>query len=121
MPSAVIQEQLLCGLDAKQIAVSRLCLASQTILRADARDKGVTLHQIGREVLAPCDRRASTQIYQNLLNEKEDTVKTSASHSSLAQRSIQRLAGGQARPHLQIDRGRPRLFLGCEQLVDEAQ
>lgn len=55
------------------------------------------------------------------LDQKKDTVKTAAPHPSLLQRSIQRLASGQARPHLQIDRGGPCLLLGCEQLVDETK
>ena len=52
----MIQEQLLRGLDAQQPFIARFGFSSQTILRADARDKGVALDQVRREVLASSNR-----------------------------------------------------------------
>ncbi len=55
----MIQEQLLCGLDAQKPFIAGFGFPSQTILRADKAYKTMTLYQIGRKVLTPGDRITS--------------------------------------------------------------
>ena len=81
MGSAMIHEQLLCGLDAQQPFIAGFRFPSQTILRADAADKGVTLDQVGREILAPGDRVASRNEHEDLLS---DVTKTKTNEAKSA-------------------------------------
>ena len=83
MGSAMIQEQLLCGLDAQQSFIAGFGFASQTILRADATDIAITFRQIGREILTLGDRIASRNVHKDLLIDVTQPNKTRRKQVSL--------------------------------------